>query len=76
MLAANRRLGDSEEPGFFSKAWKWVKDIDYEKWFGVLKTVATVLAVEQEHFVIKPSDAWARYGDVLPQDLYANTDWS
>lgn len=71
-------LKDSEsQPGFFSRAWAWLKDVDYDKWFTVLKTAATLLAEpqESESFLQRPQEFWARYGECIPPEI-SQDNWA
>lgn len=67
-----------QEKSFFRKSWDWLKEVDYEKWFGILKSVATALALpEQDTWAQRPGELWSRYGECVPPDLLlAESEWA
>jgi hypothetical protein len=49
----------TKDKTFFEKAWDWLKDVDYEKWFNILKVAAPMLLADQaETFTQRPAEIW------------------
>lgn len=68
----NLRALHAESPTktWYSRAWDWVSDIDYEKWFSILKTVVPLFLSTPDKQLERPGELWQRYGECVPSDIY------